>query len=119
MDCDLETWLIDAGDFIVRKRASQGAGSLSMAERAVNWMWLIDYAVRNSGSFGPLEDMGSTAVLDLKSVASNAQLTTLAEWLEEANNEKKFCTTYQERFYRGCAELKDFYDRNGQSRTHS
>lgn len=119
MTLDLETWLIDAGDVIVNKKTSQGADSLTEAERAVEWMWRIDYSVRNSGSFGPLEDMDSTSVSDLKSAANGAQLIKLAAWLDEATDEEAFCRNYQERFDEACMELKDWYDRSAQARMGS
>jgi len=113
MNVELETWLLDVGDLVIQKKADGGAGTLSEPERAIYWMWLIDYAVRNSGSFGPLEDMDSTALTDLATFASDARLLGLASWLSLSSDEEAFCATYHDRFDEGCAELKAFYERSG------
>lgn len=119
MKFDFETWLIDVADLIIKKRSSLATGSLSEAERAVECMWLIDYSVRNSGSFGVLKDIDSTAFSDLKSAANDAQLIKLAAWLDQSNNEERFCSTYYERFDEPCAELKNFFDRSVRSKIAS
>lgn len=113
MNVELETWLLDVGDLVIQKMADEGAGALSESERAIYWMWLIDYAVRNSGSFGPLEDADSTALKDLATFASEARLSCLASWLSLSSEEEAFCATYDDRFSEGCAELKAFHERSG------
>lgn len=65
MILDPETWLIDTGDVVLQKLHNKGADSLAPTEWGIYWMWTIDYAVRDSGSFGPLQDMDSTAIEDL------------------------------------------------------
>lgn len=119
MNFELETWLVDVGNLIINKEAEQGASKLSEAERAVYWMWMIDYAVRNSGSFGPLEDMDSSALSDLQKAAWAARLSILASWLEEASDEEAFCRTYHEHFYEACTELKAFYEHRAQAQAGS
>ena len=118
MNLELETWLLEVGDLVIHKQAHQGASALSEPERAVYWMWLIDYAVRNSGSFGPLEDRDSTALADLAKFAGDARLSSLASWLALSSDEAAFCATYLDRFDEGCAELKAFYER-GDAQTGS
>jgi len=54
MNVELETWLRDGDDFIIQKRAENGANALAEPGRTGYWMWLIDYSVRNSGTFDPL-----------------------------------------------------------------
>ncbi|WP_062470999.1 hypothetical protein [Variovorax boronicumulans] len=112
MNFELETWLLEVGDLVIQKQADGGASALSEPERAVYWMWLIDYAVRNSGSFGPLEDRNSTALADLATFATDARLSSLASWLALSSDEEGFCATYHDRFDEGCAELKAFYERS-------
>ncbi|WP_458764882.1 hypothetical protein [Cupriavidus basilensis] len=109
MNSELATWVVDTGDEVIQKRANEGEIALSQAELAVYCMWTIDYAVRNSGSFGPLEDMESTALTDLLQIARGSGLRKLAAWLETSTNESAFCGTYYEQFDEPCAELRRFY----------
>lgn len=110
MNFELETWLIEVGDQVIQKQAHRGTSALSKPERAVYWMWLIDYAVRNSGSFGPLEDMDSDALADLTTFARDARLPILSSWLTLSSDEDAFCASYLDRFCEGCAELKAFFE---------
>jgi hypothetical protein len=112
MILDLETWLIDTGDVVIQKLHSEGAGSLTPTEWGIYWMWTIDYAVRNSGSFGPLEDMESTAIEDLRAFSQRTGLQTLTAWLNTAADESTFCQSYLEHFDEACSELRDVYCRD-------
>lgn len=109
MTIDLETWLIDTGDVIIQKLHNDGANSLDPTERAIDWMWWIDYAVRNSGSFGPLEDMDSTAIADLRAFSVRAGLQKMTAWINSAADESMFCQSYLEHFDESCSELRDVY----------
>lgn len=111
MNLELETWLLEVGHLIIQKEAYQGAAALSESERAIYWMWLIDYAVRNAGSFEPLEDRNSSALSDLLSFAQHARLRVLTDWLENAKDEEAFCRTYYQRFDEACEELKVHFQR--------
>ncbi|SEL69328.1 hypothetical protein SAMN05518845_11018 [Variovorax sp. YR750] len=113
MNSELETWILEVGDLVIQRQADGGVSALSEPERAIYRMWLIDYAVRNSGSFGPLEDMDSTALADLATFARDARLLGLASWLALSSDEEAFCATYHDRFDEGCAELKAFYEGSG------
>ncbi|MBP1317794.1 hypothetical protein [Herbaspirillum sp. 1130] len=111
MNMDLETWLLDAGDVVIRKKAQWGESAISESENAIHWMWLIDYSVRNAGCFGPLEDMGAkTALPDLARFAQDAELPALLLWLQHSDNEEAFCGTYYQRFDKACEELKNYCD---------
>jgi hypothetical protein len=105
-DFVLETWLIDVGGGVIDKKSSQGGEALTSIETAIYDLWLIDYAVRNSGSFGPLEDMQSNAIDSLHAFSIANDLPTLASWLSQANDEAKFCETYHHHFAGACLELK-------------
>lgn len=113
MNLELETWLLDVGDLVIHKQAEGGSNALSGSEHAIYWMWQIDYAVRNSGSFGPLDDSHSTALADLATFARDSRLSGLASWLALSSDEDAFCATYYDRFEEGCAELKAFYEGGG------
>jgi hypothetical protein len=109
MILDLETWLIDTGAVVLQKLNDEGPGSLSPVESGVYWMWWIDYAVRNSGSFGPLQDMESSAISDLLAFSERAGLPKLAAWLNSAADESAFCDSYLDHFDEACGELRDVY----------
>ncbi|MFO0970333.1 MAG: hypothetical protein U0793_32695 [Gemmataceae bacterium] len=47
---DNETWVIDTGDWVIRKKARDGKESLSPWERLIYCLWVADYAMRNGGS---------------------------------------------------------------------
>jgi hypothetical protein len=46
---DLEDWLTDEGDRVVKKKANQGPGSLTDSEWLLYEIWLFDTEVRNGG----------------------------------------------------------------------
>ena len=46
---DNETWILDAGDAVLEKKASSGVGSLSALERLIYCLWVADYGMRNAG----------------------------------------------------------------------
>jgi hypothetical protein len=105
-DFVLETWLIHVGGGVIDKKSTQGGEALTSIETAIYDLWLIDYAVRNSGNFGPLEDMQSNAIDSLHAFSIANDLPTLASWLSQANNEAMFCETYHHHFAGACLELK-------------
>jgi hypothetical protein len=46
---DNETWLIQAGDAVIQKRATEDLDSLGPWERLVYCLWAGDYGMRNAG----------------------------------------------------------------------
>jgi hypothetical protein len=46
---DNETWVIETGDTIIAKMASNGLGILTPWERLVYCLWVADYGMRNAG----------------------------------------------------------------------
>ncbi|WBS00627.1 hypothetical protein OU994_20180 [Pseudoduganella sp. SL102] len=109
MHIDLETWLIDTGDIVIRKLQDKGSEFLAPVEQAVLWMWDIDYAVRNSGSFGPLQDSSSSAITDFLVFSRQSGLAKLAAFLVTATDEVNFCSHYDENFKEACGELRSLY----------
>jgi hypothetical protein len=47
---DNETWVIEAGDAVIQKKARSGMGSLAPWERLVYCLWVADYGMRNAGA---------------------------------------------------------------------
>ncbi|OOG40584.1 MULTISPECIES: hypothetical protein [unclassified Rhodanobacter] len=105
-DFGLESWLVEVGGDIIEKKSSQGVESLTPIQLAIYNLWLIDYAVRNSGSFGPLEDMESNAIAALHAFSSANNMPALSSWLSQANDEEAFCKSYYHHFPGACLELK-------------
>ena len=104
---DMETWLLEAGDEVIEKRAVQGEASLSPPERAIYCMWVLDYAVRNAGSLDALEDVHETAIEDLAVFARAQKIAVLATLLDMAGgDEESFIDAYYEQFDAACTELR-------------
>jgi hypothetical protein len=106
LDSALEDWLIKVGGDTIEKKATQGEAALTPVETAVCNLWLIDYAVRNSGSFGPLQDMNSNALASLLVFSQEHRLSFIARWLAAPVDEAAFCSTYYEHFNSACSELR-------------
>ena len=54
-----ESWLVDAGDGVIQKRAHSGVGSLSPVERLIYCVWVADYGMRNAGDLETAHDVYS------------------------------------------------------------
>jgi hypothetical protein len=105
---DAEGWLLDAGDEVIRKGA-EGA-VLSDLDKAIYCMWVLDYAVRNSGTLEPMRELHPVAKDDLLSFARARRLDALAAWLGGAADEESFCAEYYTNFERGCTELRKLHE---------
>jgi hypothetical protein len=46
---DLEDWLTEVGDQVVRKMASEGEAALTAREKLIYEIWLLDTEARNGG----------------------------------------------------------------------
>jgi hypothetical protein len=103
---DAENWLLEAGDAVIRKKSTLGVASLSALEKAVYCLWVLDYAVRNSGTLGPMRELYPDARDELLAFARANRLEVLAAWLANSGDEQAFCSTYYEHFDRACGELR-------------
>ncbi|MGF6348390.1 hypothetical protein [Variovorax sp. W2I14] len=105
---DMETWLLEAGDAIIEKRAAQGEASLSPSEHAIYCMWALDYAVRNAGSLDALEDVHETAIAELADFARAHKIDMLSTLLDMTadEDEEAFVDAYYEQFDTACTELR-------------
>jgi len=102
---DLEDWLLDAGDQIIGKKSELGYDALSKAEQAIYCLWVIDYAVRNSGTLEPMRELYPSALTELDTFATESRSPILSSWLASATNEPNFCQNYAHEFGAVCAEL--------------
>ncbi len=107
---DNETWLIEVGDEIIEKKASSGYEKLSMLERSIYCLWVLDYAVRNSGGLGQIEDLHSSALVELLSSAESQNWKRVESLVSGSENEPEFCEKYYEQFDLACNELRSQYE---------
>jgi hypothetical protein len=106
-DDDPESWLLAAGDNVVRKMATNEHEPLASSEHAIYCLWILDYAVRNSGTLEPMRDRHAAAASDLEAFAQSNNLNPLRDWAASAADETAFCATYHETFPTACAELRN------------
>lgn len=105
-DDDAETWLLTAADEVHHKKAERGGASLTAAEHAIYCMWVIDYAVRNSGTLEPMRELYPGAGAELEAFARRSSLGRLGAWAKSIADEARFCETYEGSFPSACAELR-------------
>lgn len=110
MNFELETWLLDVGDTIIDKKAKSSYESLRPIEQAIYCMWVVDYAVRNSGTFGPIEDIHPASLVELAEFSTRNNLVHLSALIADSDDEEFFCESYYQRFDEACGDLKTLYD---------
>lgn len=54
---DSETWVIEAGDRVIQKKARVGYDRLTDWERLVYSLWVADYGMRNAGDLDSARDV--------------------------------------------------------------
>lgn len=102
--CDDETWLIEAGDLVIKKMAHTGMDSLTRWERLVYCIWVADYGMRNAGDLEVSGDVYAdfqSAALQISSELS-LRLTVEAFSLTKHSLERE----YFSRFHGICSELR-------------
>ncbi len=110
MATDNETWLIDEAGKIVGKKSVEGYESLTSLEKAIYCLWVIDYAVRNSGTLEPMRELHKSSIAELTEFAKGNHCKSLYSMLEMTANEKIFCKNYSGKFDKACKDLRDLYE---------
>lgn len=105
---DSESWLIDTGDDIVRKIADADLKSLKRIEHAVYCFWVLDYAVRNSGTLFPIEDIHPEALSELRDAARASNWPLVLELT--SMDEPALVEEYYERFEATVSEVRVAYE---------
>jgi hypothetical protein len=101
---DNETWIIEEGDRIIRKKTGCGLESLTSWERLVYSLWVADYGMRNAGDLDTARNVHD----DFQSIALQAAkelslpLTSEAFSMEPDDLENE----YFDRFDAICDEIK-------------
>ena len=54
---DNETWIIEAGDDVIQKKARDGVSSISPLERLIYCLWVADYGMTNAGDLHTAYDL--------------------------------------------------------------
>jgi hypothetical protein len=87
-----QTWVVEAGDRVIEKKAKAGVRSLNDWERLVYCLWVADYMMRNAGDFANAEDMYPTFRTDAAQLASRLGLAATRDTfsLSERNLQKEY-----------------------------
>ncbi|MCB1586064.1 MAG: hypothetical protein KDI59_11290 [Xanthomonadales bacterium] len=107
---DNEAWLIEIGDEIIEKKANSSYEDLNNIEQSIYCFWVIDYAVRNSGTLEPMKELHPSAIEVLLNNAQFNNWSKTINLLNLSNNEKEFCSKYYEQFEMSCNELRSAYE---------
>lgn len=101
---DNETWVIDEGDRVIRKKAGVGFDGLTTWERLVYCLWVADYAIRNGGDlesakdfFCDFQSIGTAAAANLSLPLTREIFAMDLDTLERE---------YLDRFEEICAEVR-------------
>lgn len=100
-----ETWLIDTGDAIIRKKATQRPLWLTLPERLVYCVWVADYGMRNAGDLGSSKDLHAEFLEEGRKLAEELRLPYTHETFSLP--EEDFKREYFQRFERLCDEIKN------------
>jgi hypothetical protein len=102
---DNETWVIETGDRVIRKKASGGIECLSPWEMLVYCLWVADYGMRNAGDLDTAADVNPEFQKRARRIAEalSLPLTLEAFSLPQRDLERE----YFDRFEAICNEIKD------------
>ncbi len=101
---DNETWLIETGDAIIRKKARGGMESLLPLEKLVYCFWVADYGMRNAGDLDTAEELFARFQSDGRRIAGELSLRLTHEAFSLAK--ENFEQEYFNRFEAICEEIK-------------
>jgi hypothetical protein len=99
-----ETWLIDIGDVVIRKKAGSGAASLLVWENLVYCLWVADYGMRNAGDLESAADLYAEFHAKGSRLASELELPLTTATF--ALSKQELADQYFDRFDSICEELK-------------
>ena len=101
---DNETWLIDAGDEVIQKKATNGMPSLTSREKLIYCLWVADYGMRNSGDLATAFDLYPDFQREAMILAEELSLEFTRQSFSLPTEVLQ--RQYFERFDRICDELK-------------
>jgi exoribonuclease R len=102
---DNETWVIETGDTIIRKKTRGGIESLAPWEALVYCLWVADYGMRNAGDLNAAADLYAEFHSNARRIAEGLSLrfTHEAFSLPQSDLERE----YFDRFESICDEIRD------------
>lgn len=103
---EMEDWLVEVGDEIIRKKASVGVDALSTTEVAIYALWIVDYSVRNSGTLIPMTELHPATLQQLGSFAVKNDLHALKLLALGTLDDELFCDKYYQWFEAATEELR-------------
>lgn len=101
---DNETWVIDAGDEVIQKKARAGASALAPKEKLLYCLWVADYGMRNAGDLETARDLYADFQKEGAGIAKSLSLEFTHESF--ALPKEDLQRQYFERFDRLCNEIK-------------
>lgn len=99
-----ESWIIEAGDRVIEKKARLGASQLTDWEQLVYCVWVADYMMRNAGDFANAGDLMPTFQQDGARLAASLALPATSETF--ALPQERLQAEYLARFEAVCGELR-------------
>ena len=104
MTIDNQTWLIEAGDAIIKKEMRLGAASLTAIERLIHCLWVADYGMRNAGDLATAADVYPPFHKEALALAKSLALSATADAFSLPLD--AFESSYYERFDSICDEIR-------------
>jgi hypothetical protein len=100
-----ETWIIEAGDDVIQKKAREGIGNLTPLEKLIYCVWVADYGMRNAGDLDAAHDVYANFQLEAAHLANDLSLKATRDAFELPTDDLQ--RQYFERFDDICDELKN------------
>lgn len=101
---DNETWLIETGDLVIRKKATFGAEGLLTWEVLVYCLWAADYGMRNAGDLDTAADVHPAFQEQARRIAEQLSLPMTHQAFSLSKDDLEM--QYFERFELMCDEIK-------------
>lgn len=101
---DNETWLLDVGDEILRKKAEGITRSLTSPERLLYCLWVADYSMRNAGDLAAAGDLYRRFHEEARQLAEELRLPFTLETFSFGTRDLE--REYFSRFDRVCDEIR-------------
>ena len=100
-----ETWIIEAGDDVIQKKAREGFGNLTALEKLIYCVWVSDYGMRNAGDLDAAYDVYSDFQVEAAHLANALSLNAIRDAFALRTDDLQ--RQYFERFDDICDELKN------------
>lgn len=101
---DNETWIIEAGDAVISKKASGGIQCLSPLERLIYCLWVADYGMRNAGDLDTACDIYPAFQSEAVELATQLGMPKTKRTFEMPKSALEYA--YLARFEEICGEVR-------------